>query len=119
MTNHRMSASRGALLLEAMIALAVLATVGSGAAWLASESTRAVARMHEEESRLRSASRFLAAVSLWPREDLDRHLGRTAQGPWWLHVEHSRPALYTLALADTTTGKLLLHGAVLRDGPDR
>ena len=78
---------RGAVLLEAVIALAILATVGSSAAWLVSETIRAVQHVHEEEGHVRSAARLATAVSLWPREDLDRHLGSTEQGSWRLIVD--------------------------------
>lgn len=110
-----MERRRGAVLLEAIVALAVLATVGSAGAWMASESIRTVNRVHEREAGVRAASRFLTAVSLWPREDLDRHLGTTAQGPWDLYIERVRPPLYAVSLADTTTGMVVLRTALFRD----
>src|SRR5213593_2051403 len=110
---------RGAMLLEALVALAVLATVGSAAAWTASENLRTVARVYEDEARLRSASHLLTAVSLWPREDLDRHLGSRAQGPWRLRIDRPRPTLYDVSLADTATGKVLLRTSLVRVATDR
>ncbi len=104
----------GAVLLEVMVALAVLATVGGTAAWMCSESIRAVGRAHAAEAEIRRAQRFLSAVSLWPREDLDRHLGGTAQGPWRLHVERVRPDLYEIALTDTASSRALLESALYR-----
>ena len=119
MRRSRLRDARGAVLLEVVIALALLATVGSGAAWLASESIRTVSRVHEEEHRIRSAARLLTAVSLWPRDDLDRHLGTTRQGPWRLRVARSEPILYTITLLDSLAANVVLRTAVLRDEVDR
>lgn len=110
----RIADSQGAVLLEAMVALAVLATVGSAAAWTAAESIHAVARVHEREAQLHVADRLLTAVSLWPREDLNRHLGTTKQGPFRMRIDRQRSTLYTVTLADSATGKVLLHTSFFR-----
>ena len=110
---------RGAALLEALVAVAVLATVGSAAAWSATESMRAVIRIHEQEASIRAAARLLTAASLWSRDDLDRHLGSRAQGPWRMRIDHPRPTLYVVSLADSGTGKVLLQTALLRRELDR
>lgn len=111
--------SRGAVLLEAILAIALLATIGSAAAWLASEQLRAVGRTHEREQEVRRANRLLTAVSLWPRENLDRHLGDTKQGPWRMRIDRVTPVLYAVSLADTMTGNVLLRTALLRHEADR
>jgi type II secretory pathway component PulJ len=114
MTERRKRSRRGAVLLETIVALTVLATVGSAAAWMAAESMRAVNRVHERESELRRAARLLTAVSLWPREDLDRHLGRTVQGPWVMGIERTDPVVYVVNLADSAGGAVLLRTALFR-----
>ena len=110
--------SRGAALLEALVALAVLGTVGSAAAWSVTESLRAVQRIHVRETGQRGASRLLTAISLWPRADLDRHLGNTPQGPWRLYIERPTRTIYTVTLRDTT-GTPLLQTALYREDIDR
>lgn len=110
---------RGAALLEALVALAVLATVGSTAAWTASESLRAVARAHERENETRAVARLLTAASLWSREDLDRHLGTRAQGRWRMRIDRPRPTRYDVSVADSATGAVLLRTSVWRPEPDR
>ena len=110
---------RGAVLLEALIALAVLATIGSAAAWSASEAMRAVGHVHEEEMRVRSAARLLTATSLWPRADLDRHLGSRGQGPWRMRIDRPRSSLYEVSLTDTLTGRVLLRTSLWRPEPNR
>jgi type II secretory pathway pseudopilin PulG len=108
---------RGAALLEALVAIAVLATVGSAAAWAAAEAIRSVTRVHQEEMRVRAAARLLTAASLWSREDLDRHLGSRAQGPWRMRIDRPQPTLYEVSLTDTVTGKVLLHTTLYRWEP--
>ena len=107
------------MLLEALVALAVLATVGSVAAWTATESIRAVGRARDAEARVRLAGRLLTAVSLWPREDLDRHLGSRAQGSLRMQVDRPHPTLYGVSLLDGATGAVLLRTSLYRQEPDR
>lgn len=111
--------SRGAVLIEAVVALTVLAVVGSAAAWMASESFRAVDRAWAREADTRAAARLLAAVSLWPRADLDRHLGSTAQGPWRLRIDRPRLTLYVVSLTDSAGGDPLLQTSLFREETDR
>ncbi len=105
---------RGAVLLEAVLALALLGVAASAGAWSAAELMRAVARSREAEHDARAAARFLTAVSLWPREDLDRHLGRSAQGPWDLLIDRASRTLYLVRLADTADGRVVLRTALYR-----
>jgi hypothetical protein len=109
----------GAVLLEALIALALLGTVASAAAWSATESLRAVQRMHAREVEQRRAGRLLTSISLWPREDLDRHLGNTRQGAWRLYIERATPTMYTAAIGDSTGGPVLLQTALYREDKDQ
>ncbi len=104
---------RGAALLEALVALAVLGSVASAAAWSVTESLRAVQRTHAREADQRAAARLLTAVSLWPRADLDRHLGNKRQGAWRLYIERPARTIYTVTLSDSA-GTPLLQTALYR-----
>ena len=104
----------GAALLEVIVAVAILATAGTAAVAMASESARAVERARAADLRAREASAFLDAVALWPREDLDRRLGERPQGPWRLRIGRPDPELYTVALVDTASGADLLRTALFR-----
>lgn len=110
---------RGAALLEALVALAVLGTVGSAAAWSATESLRAVARFHEREQVQRKADRLLTAVSLWPRADLDRHLGSSRQGPWRLRIDRPLITIYDVSLIDTVSNAVLIRTSLYREDLDQ
>ncbi len=118
MRKQRLNDRGGAVLLEALVALAVLATVGSAAAWTASESMRAVDRAHEAEARVRLAARLLTAASLWRREDLDRHLGSRAQGPLRMRIDRVRLTLYDVSLSDGVTERVLLRTSLFRREAD-
>jgi type II secretory pathway pseudopilin PulG len=105
---------RGAVLLEALVALVILATAGAAVATLAVESGDTVRRTRSAESEVRRAEAFLAVVALWPREDLDRHLGEHEQGPWRLRVERPIRTLYTITLVDSLGRRTLLRTVLFR-----
>jgi type II secretory pathway pseudopilin PulG len=119
MRKHQLTDRGGAVLLEALVALALLATLGSAAAWTVSESIRAVSRVHEAEARVRLAARLLTAASLWPREDLDRHLGSRVQGSLRMRIDRPHVTLYDVSLMDGATGRVLLRTSLYRREPDQ
>jgi hypothetical protein len=110
---------RGAALLEALVALVVLTTAGAAITALAVTSGDVVHRAHSAEEEIRRANAFFSMVSLWPREDLDRHLGDREQGPWRLNVDRSMPTLYTITLRDSLGARTLLRTVLYRPEPPR
>src|SRR5690242_11607853 len=76
----------GATLLEVLVAIVILATAGMALAARAAQTTNAFAAARGTETELRRASAFFDAIALWPRDDLDRHLGDRAEGPWRLTI---------------------------------
>jgi prepilin-type N-terminal cleavage/methylation domain-containing protein len=107
----------GMTLLEVLVALAILGTAGLATVTLATESWRAVRAAREADRSFREASAFFDAVALWPREDLDRHLGDRAQGPWGMRVDRPLPTLYVVTLVDTAGGMTLLSTSLFRPEP--
>lgn len=116
MTGHP---RRGMTLLEVLVALAILGTAGLATVTLATESWRAVRAAREADRSFREASAFFDAVALWPREDLDRHLGDRAQGPWRMRVDRPLPTLYVVTLADSSGRDTLLVTSLYRTEPPR
>jgi type II secretory pathway pseudopilin PulG len=106
-------------LLEVLIALAVLATAAAAILGLASQSWQAVQSARAADQSMTEASAFLDAVTLWPREDLDRHLGERAQTPWRMRVDRSTPTLYVVSLADSSGRDTLLLTSLYRPEPPR
>jgi type II secretory pathway component PulJ len=110
---------RGAVLLEALVALVIMASAGAAVAALAVECGQAVQRTRSTEAELRRADAFFAIVALWPREDLDRHFGEHKQGPWRLRVERSSRTLYAITLTDSLGARALLRSVLYRPEPPR
>lgn len=109
-----MSSRRGMVLLEVLVALVLLSLGAVSLVSLASASLRAVARAETAGDETARASAFLDAVALWPRADLDRHLGEHAEGAWRMVIERPDPTLYTVTLSDTSGARVLLATALYR-----
>lgn len=107
----------GAILLEAIVALVILAVAGTAAVTLVSQSSDAVRRARIADAEMREASAFLHAVALWPREDLDRRLGERPQGRWKLIVQRPVPTLYEVVLTDSAVSRELLRTTLFRPEP--
>lgn len=115
----RVASRRGAVLLEVVVALIILATAGVAMTALSSQSIDSLRRARAAERETERASELLDAVALWPRSDLDRHLGDRPQGPWRLVVERPFPTLYTVTLTDSNGVRTLLSTALYRPQVDR
>jgi type II secretory pathway pseudopilin PulG len=89
----------GALLLEVIVALTVLVIAGGSALMVASQSAETLRRTEAADLNARQASAFLDAVALWPRADLDRHLGDRQEGRWILRINRRAPDIYLVSLA--------------------
>lgn len=107
-------ARRGAVLLEVLIALTILAVGAVAVMELARESANTVAHARAADGDLERASDLLEAVVLWPRADLDRHLGDRAEGPWRLRIGRPASTLYTVVLMDSARTQVLLSTALYR-----
>ena len=110
---------RGAVLLEALVALVIMASAGATVAALAVENGEAVQRARSTEAEARRADAFFALVALWPRDDLDRHLGEHQQGPWRLRVERPSLTIYAITLTDSLGMRALLRTVLYRSEPTR
>jgi type II secretory pathway pseudopilin PulG len=104
----------GAVLLEVLVALSILGVMASTAAWRTAEWMHTVHRAHTAEAEVRDAQRLLTAISLWPREDLDRHLGDRPQGAWIVNVDRATPQLYRVTLRDTASRAVALRTTLYR-----
>ena len=112
---HRKARRRqGMVLLEAIVALTILAIAATTMVALSASSLDAVSRAERADAETRRASALLDAVALWPRADLDRHLGDRPEGPWDLRIDRPTSTLYVIALRDTATRALLLATSLYR-----
>jgi type II secretory pathway pseudopilin PulG len=114
------SGRAGATLIEAVVALALVALVGLSGVELARAATRVTDLGKDSERQMQAASDFLNAVSLWSARELDQRLGSREQGAWTLEVQRIVPQLYTVTLRDSTDVDTILSATLFRErgGPD-
>ena len=107
----------GVVLLEAIVALTILTVAALASVAMVRQGVESVRRAREAEAELRRASAFMEAVALWPRADLDRHLGDRPEGPWRLVIDRPVPTLYLAALTDSSSRRELVRTAFFRPQP--
>jgi type II secretory pathway pseudopilin PulG len=108
----------GIALFEAIAALVIFATAAATLLSLAVQGSAAVQHAWESERAMAAADEFLAKVSLWPRDELDLHLGDRAEGPWILSVVRGESGLYVVTLRDSATKSARLSTALHRGAID-
>ncbi|MBY0492079.1 MAG: hypothetical protein K2R93_19715 [Gemmatimonadaceae bacterium] len=115
-TSNRAAAARrpGIVLLEAMVALALIGLVGLSFVTALVDAERNVDQGARAERELVAAAALMDAAMLWSREELDMRLGSRTQGPWRLTIQRASPTLYALTLTDSLGRRTLLQSAVLR-----
>lgn len=108
----------GAVLLEVIVAISILAVSGTAALLAVSESSRAVERAREHDRMLARASALVDAASLWTRDDLDRRLGEREQGPWRMRIDRPDRRLYVLVLRDSAGAEIIRTALFRADAAD-
>jgi hypothetical protein len=97
---------RGAVLLEAMVAVTILVAAGVSLISLLGASLASETELDRREADVRDLDRLLVAMTLLSRTDLDRRLGRHSVGLLEAQVQRPEPTLYRLAVNGP-------HGAAL------
>jgi type II secretory pathway pseudopilin PulG len=110
-------AKSGMMLLEVILAIAILAVAGSAMLGGLLQSFHAVHQAGEAESEVIEAAAFLDAVTLWSRSELDQRLGERRQGRWWLTISRPAVTLYVIGVADSAH-RPILQTAIYRPEPD-
>lgn len=100
----------GFVLLEALIALAILGTAGLSFVALVRAGLDSERRSLEQESATATASRVLTAMTLLTGPDLERRLGVRRIGEFSVEVQRPERTLYRLAIAaaDAPSSALLV-----------
>lgn len=107
-------ARRGVALLEALIALVILGTVGASLLALTAQAVRTVHLAVEAERSVSTAGALLHAAALWPRTELDQRLGDRPQGALLMRIDRPRPQSYVVTLRDSATGEVILSTSLYR-----
>jgi type II secretory pathway component PulJ len=103
-------ADRGTALLEALVALAILAGAGFSIMGAIRQALESEWRLGERERRFDRADRVLAAMSLLTTADLDRRIGEHRVGEFRVRVQRPETSLYRISVGDTVpaAGELLV-----------
>lgn len=107
----------GVVLLEAIVALTLLTIAALATVAVVRQGVESARRATVAESEIQRASAFMEAIALWPRADLDRHLGDRPEGPWRLVIDRPIPTLYRVALTDSSSRRELVRSALFRPVP--
>jgi hypothetical protein len=111
------------VLLEVIVALTIFMIAGLSTAVWVRQTMLTVDHTHATVAEVTAASDYLDRIALWPREDLDRHLGVRHEGPWLVQIERPTPTIYAVAIAESGSALPLLHtwlyrAAIQTDGRD-
>jgi type II secretory pathway component PulJ len=91
-------AERGAVLLETVVALAILLAAGVSLVSLLGASLANETELARREAEVRELDRLLTAMTLLDRTELDRRLGRHSAGRLVTEVERPEPGLYRMSV---------------------
>lgn len=106
---------RGAVLLEVLVALAVLAAGGLALVALVQGALADAARAKRMEAEAAAASRVLTALTLLTRGELDQRLGAHPLGEFVVEIQRPERSLYRVTVAPRTApGQPLLVTVVHR-----
>lgn len=97
----------GFALLEAMLALMLLGVAMTSLLELSRATITANLATTRFELELLEASELMEAVSLWPIDDLTKHLGPRAQGKFEVTIDRIAPSLFAIGIAGRGTKRLL------------
>lgn len=109
-----MASERGAVLLDALVGILLLATAGLALVELAGGALRSARESGVREHRMRDIERLLAAHTLLTREDLDRRLGDRTVGPYVVNTLRPEPDLFRIQIEQIVT---VVHRPRADDAP--
>lgn len=108
----------GAVLVEVLVAVAILGFAGIALVELLGAGTRATVAAQVRERELADEERLLTAWSLLSRRDLDQRLGRREVGPYVVEVQRPEGGLYRIGLSRLEAPEMEdLVTVVWRPGP--
>jgi type II secretory pathway pseudopilin PulG len=105
---------RGMALIEAIIGLVLLGTVGTSLLMLLGQGRASIRTMRATEEDIDGASAALEGLVVDNRDDLSRRVGWTVAGKLALHVEEVAPSLFDVAVTRIPGGQPLLATTLYR-----
>lgn len=98
-----MTNERGAVLLDVLVGVLLLATAGVALVELAGGALRAAGDSTVREHRLRDIERLVAAHTLLTRPELDRRLGDRTVGPYVVNIQRPERELFRIQIDELVT----------------
>jgi Tfp pilus assembly protein PilV len=105
---------RGSALIEAVVAMVMLAVAGTGLITLLGQTRHAMRTLRESEMVEQSAAAQLDRLVLLDRPSLAALEGRTMANGWSLRVETVFPGVFDVSVARTDTSAPLLATTLYR-----
>jgi len=105
---------RGVALIDALIALVILATAGVGFVALLAQTASTLRGLRDRERLVYRASSRLAAISVLPRSELLGRLGETVDDDFVLRVSQSAGGLFDVAILQPHSSRLLVRTTLYR-----
>ena len=102
----------GAALIEALVALVLLATTGVAMASHVLQTIELARLAVRRDNEVRAASAALDRVRLWTGSEIAMRMGRTRLSCCELAIQPLSSALYHVAVVDTLTGATLLETTI-------
>lgn len=102
-----MNRPRGAVLLEVMIAVAILAFTATASLELVSELAVSAQRARTAANSIADQDRLMTAYSLLTRADLSDRIGARRLGRWTVSVQRQGAALYHVAIGDGVEAEVI------------
>lgn len=93
------NASRGAALLEVLVAIAILTFAGAGWIGLLAGHAEALTVLRRRERETADEQRLLTAYAVLGRQDLERRLGVRETGPYLVSVQRPERSLFRVSIS--------------------
>ncbi len=90
---------RGAVLIEVLAAVAILAVAGLGTVRYLAAVLDAEARQHDREAEIGRAERLLVATGLLRQDELEQRLGARHSGGFLVWVDRPEPFLFRIGVS--------------------
>ena len=105
---------RGSALIEALVALMLLAIAGTGLVTLLGQTAHSMQSTRETERTTRRASAELDRLALLDRTSLAASVGRQALRGWTLDITQRTVDLFDVRIAESDTSAPLLRTTIYR-----
>lgn len=112
-----MTGARGAVLLEALVAIAITGACVAAVAPLLQQSFVATAFTARAQEDLEQADQLLSAMTLWSRTELDLRLGDRRQARFVARIVRRTSVLYDVGVLDSSRSKVWLSTTLFRPAP--